>query len=965
MIIRYWNKFISLIIDSRDIERTSRLLGVIIRFGVVLGSVAGLAILLLPPARKTSLDLITITSILLLNLVANWLRQRGHSGLSAFLLVFSMGCVITLIAIASPGFFRIPLIGYIIVILTASLLLSRLAGFITFFLSVISSGLIIYAKESGLIQVQPVFPDPVSTWIVTATIFIWALYLILVSDWVMRQTIIKAEDDERKLDASFKDLNIARTSLEAYSHDLERRIIQLQVAADIASDAATLLEVDVLLDRAVNLVRDRFGFYHAGIFMIDEQGEYAILKAATGEAGKAMLAAGHKLKVGEVGIVGYVTGTGQPRIALDVGSDAVYFQNPNLPHTRSEMALPLKRGGVVIGALDVQSQEPAAFDEEDVTILQTMADQLATAIENARLFEATRQQVEELTALHAVATAGAEATSEDELIERATQMIAEVFFPDNFGVLLVNEKTGMLHHHPSYREPATVKHEPILIGKGVVGLTISEGKPCRISDVSSNPAYLPIDPGTQSELCVPIKVDERILGVINAESRHLAHFSAEDERLLATFAGQLGLAIKKVRLLEAERRRSSELEALRLASLHLTSNLEFDRLLAVLLDQAIRMSEADVACLFLYDGNTLTFGSASWAEGYPNELIGELQPDELTYQVARTGKQVVVTDARTDPIYADHAWDGSIISMPICTGPKVLGVMNLSYYGGTHEFDEHELRALALLTDQAAIAIINANLYSQIQDRARQLAEALQQREELDRMKNEFIQNVSHELRTPLAITRGYTDLLDNGELGPLNNEQSDAVKILSRRIKFLSQLVDDLVLILEAEGRDLTREQININELIIGVVQDFKAAATKAELALQANFPDEMVTVQGNYAHLNRLMDNLIGNAIKFTPRGGSVTVILEYSEDEAIIRVVDTGIGIEPEKITHIFERFYQVDGSTRRRFGGIGLGLSLAKEITAAHGGSISVQSQLGQGSTFTVHLPRHNNTPSNIP
>jgi len=176
---------------------------------------------------------------------------------------------------------------------------------------------------------------------------------------------------------------------------LERRTVQLQVAAEVARDAITAHDAGELLDRAVNLIRERFGFYHAGIFLVDERGEYAVLKAATGEAGRQMLEQGHKLKVGEAGIVSQVTGTGQPRIAPAVDADAAHFKNPLLPETRSEMALPLKVGERVIGALDVQSVQEAAFDEDDVAILRVMADQLAVVIEKARLFERTQAALEE------------------------------------------------------------------------------------------------------------------------------------------------------------------------------------------------------------------------------------------------------------------------------------------------------------------------------------------------------------------------------------------------------------------------------------------------------------------------------------------------------------------------------------------------------------------------------------------
>jgi nitrate/nitrite-specific signal transduction histidine kinase len=138
--------------------------------------------------------------------------------------------------------------------------------------------------------------------------------------------------------------------------ELERRTVQVQVAAEIARDATAVRDLSQLLDSAINLIRSRFGFYHSGIFLLDETEEYAVLKAATGEAGREMLARNHRLKVGEVGIVGFAAGSGLPRIALDVGEDAVHFKNPLLPATRSEMALPLIVGERVIGVLDVQSE---------------------------------------------------------------------------------------------------------------------------------------------------------------------------------------------------------------------------------------------------------------------------------------------------------------------------------------------------------------------------------------------------------------------------------------------------------------------------------------------------------------------------------------------------------------------------------------------------------------------------------
>jgi methyl-accepting chemotaxis protein len=198
-----------------------------------------------------------------------------------------------------------------------------------------------------------------------------------------------------------KAFNSMTAQLRELIGSLEERVAerthQLEAAAQVAREAVAIRDVDHLLDQTTRLISERFGFYHVSIFLLDEAEEYAVMRTVSSEGGQRMLASAHKLKVGEAGIVGHVAGTGEPRIALDVGEDTVFFGNPNLPDTRSEMALPLKVQERVIGVLDVQSAEAAAFSEEDVAVLQVMADQLAIAIENAQLLHATQQTVHELS----------------------------------------------------------------------------------------------------------------------------------------------------------------------------------------------------------------------------------------------------------------------------------------------------------------------------------------------------------------------------------------------------------------------------------------------------------------------------------------------------------------------------------------------------------------------------------------
>lgn len=172
---------------------------------------------------------------------------------------------------------------------------------------------------------------------------------------------------------------------------IEKRVSQIQAVAEVGKAIAAQRDLDELLNRATHLISNRFGFYHVGIFLLDPQNEYAILRAANSSGGKVMLERGHKLKIGVEGIVGTVAGSDQARFALDVGEDAIYFDNTDLPQTRSEIALPIIAGGEVLGVLDVQSVDANAFTEDDIPTLQILADQLATAIQNARLLRDTQE----------------------------------------------------------------------------------------------------------------------------------------------------------------------------------------------------------------------------------------------------------------------------------------------------------------------------------------------------------------------------------------------------------------------------------------------------------------------------------------------------------------------------------------------------------------------------------------------
>jgi GAF domain-containing protein len=201
---------------------------------------------------------------------------------------------------------------------------------------------------------------------------------------------LQAELDRRVSDHT-SELMARTRELELANEKSQQRANRLEASIRLAHAVTAILEPDRLMDEVAKLVGELYGYYHVGIFMLDDTGRWAVLRAASSEGGQKMLARSHRLRVGEQGIVGYATRTGRPRLALDVGADAIFFDNPDLPETRSEIALPLIARYQVLGALDLQSKEPEGFDQHEVSFLKLIADLVAIALDNARLFEASQE----------------------------------------------------------------------------------------------------------------------------------------------------------------------------------------------------------------------------------------------------------------------------------------------------------------------------------------------------------------------------------------------------------------------------------------------------------------------------------------------------------------------------------------------------------------------------------------------
>jgi signal transduction histidine kinase len=258
---------------------------------------------------------------------------------------------------------------------------------------------------------------------------------------------------------------------------------------------------------------------------------------------------------------------------------------------------------------------------------------------------------------------------------------------------------------------------------------------------------------------------------------------------------------------------------------------------------------------------------------------------------------------------------------------------------------------------QAALDAANHELQQRVQEQGRALQAAMQKVAELNALKANFVANISHELRTPLASVIGFADLLHRGQLGEVPPDQREAVRYILKGSLELRRLIEDLIHFAASMRGEMVmeHEDIALDALVAEALASARAKAEHAEVRLTAETPASPPAWRADREKLRWALGQLVDNAIKFTPPGGAVTVSLAVAAPEAVLSVADTGVGIAPEHISVIFAPFFQVDGSTTRRYEGTGLGLALVKRIAEAHGGRVDVESRPGYGSRFAIRLP----------
>lgn len=486
----------------------ARYLHVILNVSIALLSLL-IIVAISDPERKTTN--LVLGGLVITMLAMEWILRRGKIELVAFLLMALTWLAMTYMAWNADGVRNASLIAYLSVILIATLLGNTNISIFFTLLSIASFWFFVYAEKQGIIT--PGLDTPTNLARDLSFIFIILQVILYLTVQNLNRALGHSKESEEKLSSRNQELihlqeNLEKTvekrtiELEKSAENLQKQTKQLQTISAVSEKIALVQNLEELLPEITFLTSKSFGFYHVGIFLISPDGNFAQLKAANSEGGKRMLARNHQLEVGKMGIVGRVANDGKSRIALNVGSDAVYFDNPDLPETRSEMALPLVYGDSIVGVLDVQSKVENAFSEEDLETFGTLANQIAIAIENTRQLERTQNALQEM-----------EEVSRQYIRQEWTQLRQR------------QQETG-------YR--------------------YLQGNVEKITPEQQSKTEQ-----TKNTLSIPVKLRDEIIGVLKIRAQENNHTWQEDDlELVQAIADRAALALENARLLENTSRRA-------------------------------------------------------------------------------------------------------------------------------------------------------------------------------------------------------------------------------------------------------------------------------------------------------------------------------------------------------------------------------------------------------------------------
>ncbi len=637
------------------------------------------------------------------------------------------------------------------------------------------------------------------------------------------------------------------------------------------------------------------------------------------------------------------------------------------------LSTPLLIGNRLLGILAAHWRRPQAFSPPEERLLVLIANNTAQALERAQLFARAQHNAAEMSALYETSLAINAQQSLAQLLPAIVERAATLLHARMGGLYLLQSDGQTLELVVAHNLPGRLEGTRLQLGEGLSGRVAQTGETLMVADYTqwSGGTTLFQNYPFRRVLAVPLKFKDHVIGVLDiTDDEQTGAFSDGEVRLAQMFAEQAAIAIANLRLLEAERAQLLLARTLQEVGALLTFEIGLDEVLERIFDLLSQVVPYDSVSVHLQEqeGNFVIAATRGLGD---TELLRTLTRDMSARIHERfLAKQVVfISDTTDDPrwIPLDARSSGRPIrcwiGAPLLIQGRLIGILSVDS-DTPHAYDPANIATVTAFANQAAIAIENARLIEQTQRQAhdldwrnRQLEEALHSREQL-------LQNVSHEFRTPLTIIHGYTEmLLEREDTDPalpsaqtLDTNARQSLSLILAQTKQISRLVDHLI-----TAQNITQKPLHVTTIAVDAwVQDNAAMwspiLASSGLKLLVDIQPNIGRIVGDRNYLDHALNNLLDNAAKFSFKGGEIHLSARRTDTEAHITLSDQGIGIHPDKLPHIFERFYQADSGVSRRFKGLGLGLWIVSEIVRQHGGRIWAASPgENQGATFTLALP----------
>jgi signal transduction histidine kinase/putative methionine-R-sulfoxide reductase with GAF domain len=613
------------------------------------------------------------------------------------------------------------------------------------------------------------------------------------------------------------------------------------------------------------------------------------------------------------------------------------------------LTAPLVTQRGIAGIIVCQGDDHTLADRSQQEFVRSVASQAAIALENARLYAEVRafnvklearinERTQELRTLNEIALEVNSSLDNDTIMNNSLTRLAQLIGVEHGSIMLLDRETDQLINSAVLGRHGNVGNVRFPLGKGIVGKVAQNRKPLNVPDVTTDPNWEPPPEDDASAkrsgsmIAVPLIAHHELLGVLVLSHEQTGYFRDEHLRLLTAAANQIAIGIYNAQMyqqVEQQYWRRYEMQQLQEK--------------AVSQSTAILQSLSDGVIVCDQNGAVITVNLA--AEKILDRPIDELVTWNLGDLLRRLlGRRV--SELPLEDLLA-HPWDERTQPRTLSTtfqiGPRTISV-TLDPVISTKE----ELLG--------AVAVFR--------DRTREV--------ESDRLKTEFIGTVSHELRTPMTSIKGFTQLLTMGNLGPVNETQKEFLNIIQSNAERMIAIINDLLDItkIETGSVELEIRPIHVAETLSKVLLDLQAKVHERQQTLTLSLPAGLPLVRADAHRFNQILFNLVSNAVKYTPRGGSITIEAREVSAEAVpederdglrpgryiqIDVRDTGVGIAPDDVPRIWERFYRTENPLKVEAGGTGLGLSLVKPLVRLLGGRIWVESQINVGSTFSFVLP----------